>query len=95
VLVGVCPAIGQVDFAAFGTHVGKCVEYVGELVGGDFLRLVVAAVDSPVLFACQCLVWSSMVQRSEEPISTSVAMVELRKLWHATLDCLLLLETDT
>jgi hypothetical protein len=52
VLVGVGPAVGQVDFAAFGADVGKGVEYVGELVGRDFLRLVVAAVNSPVLLAC-------------------------------------------
>jgi hypothetical protein len=94
VFVDIGPAVGQVDFAAFRTHVGECVEYVGELVGWDLLRLVVAAIDSPVLLKCQRPVQSSMAQRSEVPIRTSVVMVISRKRWHVTIDCSLLLETD-
>jgi len=49
VFVGVCPAVGQVDLAALGADVGESVQNMGELVGWDILRLVVAAVDGPVL----------------------------------------------
>jgi hypothetical protein len=49
VFVGVCPAVGQVDLAAFGTDVGKSVQNMGEFVGGNILRLVVTTVDGPVL----------------------------------------------
>lgn len=49
VLVGVCPAVGQVDLAALGTDVGESVQNMGEFVGGDILRLVVTTIDGPVL----------------------------------------------
>ena len=49
VLVGVCPAVGQVDLAALGTNVGESVQNMGEFVGGDILRLVVTTIDGPVL----------------------------------------------
>lgn len=51
VLVGVCPAVGQVDLAALGTDVGESVQDMGEFVGRDILRLVVTTVDGPVLEA--------------------------------------------
>jgi len=53
VLIGVRPAVGQVDFAAFRTDVGKSVQYMGKLIGWNILRLVIAAVDGPVLLCCQ------------------------------------------
>ena len=55
VLVGVRPAVGQEDLASVILDVGKSVQHMCELVGWDLLRLMVAAIDGPVLFDCQLL----------------------------------------
>lgn len=49
VLIGVRPAVGQVDFAAFRADICKGIKYMSKLVSWDLLRLIVAAIDSPVL----------------------------------------------
>ena len=48
-LVGVRPAVGQEDLSGVILDVGKGVQDVGKLVGWNFLWLMVAAVDGPVL----------------------------------------------
>ena len=55
VLVGVCPAVGQEDFASVSLDVGESVQDVGKLVSRNILRLVIAAIAGPVLFFCQQL----------------------------------------
>lgn len=52
-LVGVGPAVGQEDLASVILNVGKGVQDMGKLVGWNFLWLVVAAVNGPVLCGCQ------------------------------------------
>ena len=53
VLVGVRPAVGQEDLASVILDVGESVQHMGKLVSWDFLWLVVAAIDGPILFGCQ------------------------------------------
>ena len=48
-LVSVGPAVGQEDLASVILDVGKGVQDVGKLVSRDFLWLMVAAINGPVL----------------------------------------------
>lgn len=45
--VGVGPAVGEVDLARVGAHVGEGVEDVGEVLDGEVLGAVLAGVDCP------------------------------------------------
>ena len=56
-LVGVCPGVGQEDLAGFILDIGKSIQYVGKLIGGNFLWLMIAAIDGPVLFASSVIDW--------------------------------------
>ena len=49
VLVGVGPAVGQEDLASVILDVGKSVQDMGKLVSWNFLWLMVAAIDGPIL----------------------------------------------
>lgn len=56
-LIGVCPAVGQEDLAGIILDVGKSIQYVGELISGNLLWLMIAAIDGPVLFASSVIDW--------------------------------------
>ena len=59
VFVCVGPGIGQVDFTCLWTDVREGIENVGEMRDGNILRLVVAAVDSPIHIVCDCTDFSA------------------------------------
>ena len=73
-LVGVCPGVGQEDLAGFILDIGKSIQYVGKLIGGNFLWLMIAAIDGPVLFASSVIDWCPVcavsVCESKYPIRT-------------------------